>query len=54
MAFQETPTSDYGSGLVGRVYSPVRLSANRPGTLDQRFYFSGIFIRLVDNPHVAS
>ena len=52
MAFQETPTSGYGSGLVGRVYSPVRLSANRSGILDQRFSY--IFIRLGDNPHVAS
>ena len=33
------------------ILSPVRLSANRSGILDQRF--SGIFIRLVDYPHVA-
>ena len=36
------------------ILSPVRLSANRSGTLDQRFSVSGIFIRLGDYPYVAS
>ena len=53
LAFRHQPLAMAQGWWVG-ILSPVRLSANRPGTLDQRFYFSGIFIRLVDNPHVAS